>query len=124
MAWSLKDGRYFRQKQQMLEWKNEYTKGNLEVALKYVIESTPEAYRVTCGDECGGVARCGNPSVMQVKNVIRELEESGDFDVIRTPDIHGTVEFLVTVTLELQHRLVRIFLSSSVLQCYSKDHAG
>ncbi|XP_070541485.1 uncharacterized protein [Ptychodera flava] len=66
LAWSLKDGRYFRQKQQMLEWKNTYPSQGVSVTLQYIIESKPESYRVKCGDDCQGVAKCGNPSVDQV----------------------------------------------------------
>lgn len=38
-----------------------------EVSLQYVVESTPEAYRVKCMDGCNGVGKCGNPTVQQVE---------------------------------------------------------
>ena len=38
-----------------------------DVSLKYVIESEPAAYRVRCADGCGGVGKCGNPTVEQLE---------------------------------------------------------
>jgi hypothetical protein len=38
-----------------------------EVSLQYVVESTPQAYRVKCMDGCNGVGKCGNPTVEQVE---------------------------------------------------------
>ncbi|CAH1257901.1 MUS81 [Branchiostoma lanceolatum] len=105
LAWSLKDGRYFTQKDKMLEFRRRFTPYSLHCSLKYIVECTPEQYMVRCADGCRGVARCGNPTVEQVNNVLAELDASDDFDLVRTENIEGTVEFLATVTAELQLRL-------------------
>ncbi|KAI8512499.1 hypothetical protein Bbelb_091380 [Branchiostoma belcheri] len=105
LAWSLKDGRYFTQKEKMLEFRQRFSPYSLHCSLKYILECTPEQYMVRCADGCRGVARCGNPTVEQLNNVLDELDDSDDFDLVRTENIEGTVEFLATVTVELQQRL-------------------
>ncbi|XP_019626309.1 PREDICTED: uncharacterized protein LOC109471439 [Branchiostoma belcheri] len=105
LAWSLKDGRYFTQKEKMLEFRRRFSPYSLHCSLKYVLECTPEQYMVRCADGCRGVARCGNPTVEQLNNVLEELDDSDEFDLVRTENIEGTVEFLATVTVELQQRL-------------------
>jgi len=66
----MKDGRYERQKQKMLDFKKSFSDhGPYASCLKYVIESEPEKYVVQCTDGCGGVARCGNPTLEEVKVV-------------------------------------------------------
>ncbi|XP_035673180.1 crossover junction endonuclease MUS81-like [Branchiostoma floridae] len=104
LAWSLKDGRYFTQKDRMLDFRRRFSPYSLHCSLKYIVECTPEQYMVRCGDGCRGVARCGNPTVEQVNNVLEELDASDDFDLVRTENIEGTVEFLATVTAELHQR--------------------
>ncbi|XP_078667926.1 uncharacterized protein LOC144909692 [Branchiostoma floridae x Branchiostoma belcheri] len=105
LAWSLKDGRYFSQKDKMLEFRQRFSPYGLHCSLKYILECTPEQYMVRCADGCRGVARCGNPTVEQLNNVLEELDDSDEFDLVRTENIEGTVEFLATVTAELQQRL-------------------
>ena len=107
LAGSIKDGRYVNQKEKMLEWKKDFGIMSGDVSLQYVVESDPAAYRVACADGCSGVGKCGNPTVEQVESVISELEESVDFQLLKTQNIEGTVELLASITAELTQRYGR-----------------
>ncbi|KAK3723803.1 hypothetical protein QZH41_019476 [Actinostola sp. cb2023] len=122
LAESIKDGRFCSQKDRMIQWREEFGILCDEVSLHYIVESTPEAYRVRCMDGCNGVAKCGNPTVEQVEVVISELKKSPDFDLIRTENIETTVEYLASVTAELQRRVSNG--DFEVLRLMKQDHSA
>ncbi|KXJ14619.1 Crossover junction endonuclease MUS81 [Exaiptasia diaphana] len=105
LAESIKDGRFCSQKDKMKQWRKDFGMLSNEVCLHYIVESTPEAYCVRCMDGCGGVGKCGNPTVEQLEVVIMELERSRDFNLIRTENLETTVEFLASVSAELERRV-------------------
>ncbi|CAH1783419.1 unnamed protein product, partial [Owenia fusiformis] len=105
LAKSLKDGRYHKQKENMISWKMKFFEKGINASLKYVVEGDPKAYVVRCSDGCGSLIKCGYPTVEQVEMTIHELEKDDDFQVLRTASIIGTVQVLTDITGELSRRL-------------------
>ena len=67
LAESIKDGRYGRQKEKMLTWRQKYDVLNVGTNLTYVVEGEAAPYVVRCPDACQGVGKCGNPTVEEVQ---------------------------------------------------------
>ncbi|XP_048585202.1 uncharacterized protein LOC5515026 isoform X1 [Nematostella vectensis] len=107
LADSIKDGRYTKQKDRMLAWRDKFGILSDDVSLQYLVESTPAAYRVGCMDGCNGVGKCGNPSVEQVEAAVEDLRASRDFTLVETRSIEGSVEYLASVTTDLKRRVSR-----------------
>ena len=64
---SLVDKRYGKQKERMLAWRDRFRERGVCASLKYLIEGDPALYVVRCNDGCGGVAKCGYPTVKQIQ---------------------------------------------------------
>ncbi|XP_013403533.1 uncharacterized protein LOC106168870 [Lingula anatina] len=104
LAKSLVDGRYGKQRRDMVKWKAAFTSQGVPAVLKYILESRPEQFVVQCADGCGGVGKCGYPSALQLNKAIEDLENCQDFEVLKTDNIGHTVEMLAIITAELQQR--------------------
>ena len=67
LARSIVDQRFDRQIARMTDWKQGFTARGVEACIKYLVEGQLEDYVVACADGCGGVLRCGYPTVEECK---------------------------------------------------------
>ncbi|XP_052773176.1 uncharacterized protein LOC128212005 [Mya arenaria] len=105
IAHTLKEGRFWSQVERMCGWRGQFQGRGVDTAIHYVLERSVEEFVVRCDDGCQGIVRCGNPTLPQVKQVIRDLRQHPELLVKQTPDLHTTVTLLSSITGELQDRL-------------------
>lgn len=67
IVYTLKEGRFWSQVRNMVEWKEPFTRQGTDCVLHYVLEHRPEEFVVRCDDGCQGLLKCGNPTLTQVQ---------------------------------------------------------
>ncbi|CAC5425947.1 unnamed protein product [Mytilus coruscus] len=124
IARTLKEGRFWTQVTKMVEWKQQFTAQGLQCQLQYIVEGEPEQYMVKCMDGCQGVGMCGNPTVIQVKNALKDLRSHPDLNVQQTENLQDTVIMLASITTELQQRMKKGDFDEMVVKELNSKEGG
>ncbi|XP_076104893.1 uncharacterized protein LOC143073329 isoform X3 [Mytilus galloprovincialis] len=124
VARTLKEGRFWTQVTKMVAWKQQFTAQGIQCQLQYIVEGEPEQYMVKCMDGCQGVGMCGNPTVIQVKNALKDLRSHPDLNVQQTENLQDTVIMLASITIELQQRVKKGDFDEMVVKELNSKEGG
>ncbi|XP_064600566.1 uncharacterized protein LOC135466800 isoform X2 [Liolophura sinensis] len=105
LAASLKDGRFWKQINNMLKWQERARKQALVGPLHYIIEGELEKYVVQCEDGCQGVGRCGHPPLSAVQAAVKDLECHPSLCVHKTDSLLNTVNLLAIFSADIGKRI-------------------
>ncbi|VDI68102.1 Hypothetical predicted protein [Mytilus galloprovincialis] len=124
VARTLKEGRFWTQVIKMVAWKQQFAAQGIQCQLQYIVEGEPEQYMVKCMDGCQGVGMCGNPTVIQVKNALKDLRSHPDLNVQQTENLQDTVIMLASITIELQQRVKKGDFDEMVVKELNSKEGG